>query len=163
MFYLNELPSRKMLESFQGDYPHMDPEKTGAFLSLMKTFRLVELKLDHYFSQYDSSFAKFLVLMTLEREESKSVYAAEISRKIGTSKKNLSRLVNTLEKQKLLKKQKSKEDKRADILMITSQGQNELYTILPGYFKIINSFFEPYSNEEAQCLNDLLGKIYTRA
>ena len=74
MFYLNELPNKKMLNGFKEDYPFMEPQKVLTFLELMKVSRQVETSLAQYFTQHNSSFSRFIVLMTLEREESKTLF-----------------------------------------------------------------------------------------
>ena len=72
-----------------------------------------------------------------------------MSRKIGVSKKNLSRLIKNLEDEKLLEKKKCGHDLRSDVLIITTLGHNHLKEIIPGYFKLINRYFSQFSKHDS--------------
>ena len=81
------------------------------------------------------------VLLELNREKSTGLRQYEIGNKILLNKYNLSRLIDRLEKNRLLVRYECDEDGRGNVVKITEQGQKLLKKIWPVYSQSIQENF----------------------
>ena len=159
MFLLDELPTKDVLKSFAKTFPEMEVNTTMACLKLLKVSSVLLKKLDHHFSDYGLSQARFLALVILEREESKQQMPVEISRKMGISKKNTTRLLDFMKEDGLITITPHETDGRATIVKITSKGSKALKTVLPGYYKIMNDSMKNVPEKSKTFLINVLSSI----
>ncbi len=141
MFLLDELPSRQILKRFAAQYPNMEIDSVFACLHVLKLASVIIRDLEAYFGEFDLSMARFIVLVVLEREQNPQLTAADLSRKMGIAKKNVSRLLLPLEAQALIRREPSTDDARREYLLLTDKGRKKLKKALPGYYDIIQSYF----------------------
>lgn len=81
------------------------------------------------------------VLLELHREKSAGLRQYEIGEKILLSKHNLSRLIDRLEKNKLVTRHACKEDGRGTKIRITDEGVKVMKKIWPVYSRSIQENF----------------------
>ena len=83
----------------------------------------------------------------------------DVAKKILKSTANITTVIDNLEKRKLVKRQRSKDDRRFNNLCLTGKGQQLAEQILPGHFKGIVKRFEALTLEEQRQLARLCKKL----
>jgi len=100
------------------------------------------------------------VLLELNRVEEGRLRQHEICGKVLLSKYNLSRLLDRLEEEGLVKRQPCKEDGRAAVVGITAAGRALQKKMWPVYEQAIERYFARHlSAGEAQQLAELMGRM----
>lgn len=159
MFLLDELPNDHALQTFAKRYAEMDITTTAACLRILKVASVLLRELEKHFTAHGLSQARFLALIVLEREASKQLMPVEISRKMGTSKKNTTRLLSFMEQDGLIRIKDHETDKRASVVTITKKGEGALSGSMPGYYGILNRTMKNLDTKSKQTLIDLLDRL----
>lgn len=141
MFFLKELPRREMIENYSDQYNDLDVDKVKSTLTVLRNASLLLRDLDDYFSKFELSQLKFLILIVIDRELDRvSLTSAEISKRIDVSKPVLSRAINKLIDDGLLNSVSDDHDGRVKHLSLSDKGTTTLKNLLPQYFLIISRF-----------------------
>jgi DNA-binding MarR family transcriptional regulator len=100
------------------------------------------------------------VLLELHRAGSSGLRQYEIGAAVLLSKYNVSRLLDRLEKEKLLERYVCEEDGRGATVLITSAGRSLLKRIWPVYAAAISEYFgRHFSKAELKQIATLLGRL----
>jgi len=100
------------------------------------------------------------VLLELQREKKNGLRQYEIGDKILLNKHNLSRLIDRLEKQKLLTRLSCTEDARGYRIKISAEGEKMIKKMWPVYRRaIVENFGNKLNTNELGALAKILGKI----
>ncbi len=100
------------------------------------------------------------VLLELHREGDTGLRQYEIGERILLNKHNLSRLIDRLEKQHLVRRDACEEDGRGNRIKITEEGEELLKKIWPVYGQSIEKEFgEKLTKNECSELSHLLEKV----
>ncbi len=99
------------------------------------------------------------VLLELHREGGEGLRQYEIGERVLLNKHNLSRLIDRLEKQQLVRRNACEEDGRGNRIKITKEGKEVLRRVWPVYGQTIQKEFgEKLSQNECSELSSLLEK-----
>lgn len=141
MFFLKELPTRQMLETYHKRFPKMNVESVETALNLLRKASLLMRELDTYFSSQKLSQLRFLVLIVLDREPSNDgLLASEVAARLDVSRPLTTRTLQTLKDGGLLEFTDHGEDGRAKLVTLTAKGRRTLHKVLPGYYRVIEEF-----------------------
>lgn len=141
MFFLKELPTRQMLESYQQRYPEMAIDSVEAALHMLRKASLLMRRLDTYFAQHELSQLRFLILVVLDREEGDGgLMASDMAERLDVSRPVMTRTVQTLAADGMLRLREHGADGRARLIQLTSKGRRLLHQALPGYYREIDDF-----------------------
>lgn len=100
------------------------------------------------------------VLLELHREGRAGLRQYEIGERVLLNKHNLSRLIDRLEKQDLVRRDACEEDGRGNRIRITEEGEETLRRMWPAYGESIQKEFgEKLSQSECSELSRLLAKV----
>ena len=100
------------------------------------------------------------VLLELQREKSAGLRQYEIGEKVLLNKHNLSRLIDRLEKNQLLKRYACAEDGRGNKIKITAKGEEVLKQVWPVYGQSLQeNFGTKLKAKELMELSRILGKV----
>ena len=100
------------------------------------------------------------VLLELSRADAGRLRQFEIGRRVLLSKFNVSRLLDRLEQENLVRRQSCKEDRRGAEVLITREGRALQKRMWPVYERAIaQQFARHYSEKEAEQLADLLRRL----
>lgn len=137
MFFLKDLPTRRMIESYSGHYD-TDPETIRDGLTLLRRASLLIRRLDAYFAQHGFSQLRFLFLIVIDRETDRdSLTVGEITERLDVSGPVVARTLRMLLDDGLVTKMTDEDDSRIRHIALTPEGRDRLTAILPGYFRII--------------------------
>lgn len=140
MFFLKELPTKRMVEGFAETHAHLDPDRTLATLTLLRDASLLIRRIENYLAQHDLSQTQFLILMILQRDKTRDHHlASEIAQKMDVSKPVLSTAMKSLLRKGLITDGGKVADARAKPVQISNKGKQTLNSLLPGYFEILQS------------------------
>ena len=139
MFFLKELPTQTMIDKYAAQFAEMDREKFSDALHMLRRASLLIRKLEAYFSEHGLSQTRFLILMVLDREpETDSLTIGDIVDRLDVSKPVVTNTLKTLKKDGLVKIDAGEKDRREKTVTITKSGCDKIYSILPGYYHVIN-------------------------
>jgi DNA-binding MarR family transcriptional regulator len=103
------------------------------------------------------------VLLELSREQSGRLRQFEVCDKVLLSKYNLSRLLDRLEDEGLVKRQQCKEDGRGAVVTITAAGRALQKKMWPVYEHAIDQHFARHlSAREAEQLAELMRRLIVK-
>ncbi|WP_300057505.1 MarR family transcriptional regulator [uncultured Roseobacter sp.] len=139
MFFLKELPSRRMVDGYANRFPDVDANRVLDALLLMRRASLLIRDLEAYFAQHDLSQLRFLTLILIDREPERDCLAAsEIAERLDVSRPVVTRTLQGLEKADLIAISENAEDARSRNVALTLAGKGKLDKVLPGYFAILH-------------------------
>lgn len=159
MFFLEELPTPQILKGFAERFPEMQVDSTTACLKLLWVASHLIRDLESHFTNHGLSQARFLVLIILERSQSKQLMPAEMARQLGISKKNTARVLSFMEHDNLVRRTSHQSDGRASIVSITPKGSKLLAEAMPGYYKVLNRAMKPLGTKQKAALIKLLSQL----
>ncbi|KVA22268.1 MarR family winged helix-turn-helix transcriptional regulator [Burkholderia ubonensis] len=146
MFFLKELPSLKVLETYRERFPAMNVDKVHAALHMLRRASQLMRELDNYFAEHELSTLRYLILVVLDREDSPDgLKASELADRIDVSRPVMTRTIQGMVDDGMLTYQSCEEDARAKLVSLTRSGRNKLNRVLPGYYQLIDRFM---SNSE---------------
>lgn len=100
------------------------------------------------------------ILLELNHEAAGGLRQYEIGERILLSKHNLSRLIDRLEKQGLVRRESCEEDGRGNRVIITAQGKQLLKRVWPVYGEAMQKHFgDRLQADEISNLQRLLSKV----
>lgn len=156
MFLLKNLPSKETLKKYKSAYPELDVSTMQLSLSLLKLSSVIIKKLEEYFSDYNLTLAKFLALIVIQREKRDYLLISEIADHMGVSKKNTSRLLESLVREGLISIEPCSSDKRVKKVRLLVDGKRSLKLVLPGYYELLNTFLKKLSSKQKNQITELL-------
>jgi DNA-binding MarR family transcriptional regulator len=101
------------------------------------------------------------VLIALFESPERKLRLGDLNKKVILSKSGLTRMLDRLEKEGLLQREKSAEDRRGAYAILTEAGESELRRAWPVYAKGIKKYFAmPIPEEDRQTLQKILETLY---
>jgi DNA-binding MarR family transcriptional regulator len=88
------------------------------------------------------------VLIALFEAPDRKLRLGDLNKKVVLSKSGLTRLVDRMEREGFIRRQKSKEDKRGSYAALTDEGERALRTAWPIYARGIKEYFAALLSEE---------------
>ena len=107
------------------------------------------------------SFTQWVVLIRL-RSHGKPMKATELSEWLGHDPGALTRVVDSLERQGFVKRERSRSDRRVVTIELTPSGRVEAEQALRKVIDMLNELLEPFSPEEVKTLTTLLQRLLAR-
>lgn len=164
---LKDLPRYECLLECAKRFPDLNPDAANVFMQLLRTAdELFEVKAD-FVRQHNISNGRFTVLMLLSAAGSMEGDAscnppkspAELAEMAGVTRATMTGLVDTLEKDGLVRREPDPHDRRAMLVHMTEEGHEFMARILPQYFSRVTAIMDPLSEAEKKNLTELLTKI----
>jgi DNA-binding MarR family transcriptional regulator len=174
---LKDLPRYECLFEASKEFPELDPTAVEAFLHLLLTGDDVFAVSERNLSENGISHGRFGVLMLLwkgtqPREDkipaAEDCYVrprtpAELADAAGVTRATMTGLIDTLERDGLVKREPDPDDRRMMSVVLTAKGNKFLSEFLPGHYKVISALMAPLSESERKSLVRLLVKIQQHA
>ena len=141
MFFLKELPTRAMLQSYSDRYAGMDAGAVAEALRLLRRASLLMRALEAYFTAHTLSQTRFLILIVIDREPGQGgLMGSEIADRLDISRPVVTETVKAMTRAGLLGSAPVPGDGRAKRITLTPAGRAVLADLLPGYFALIADF-----------------------
>ncbi|HAE91324.1 MarR family transcriptional regulator, 2-MHQ and catechol-resistance regulon repressor [Tissierella praeacuta DSM 18095] len=144
------------LEKLSENYKWIERIASRTNIELLKTKDMLEEVHDRFFQSYDLSNTKFNVLVILYKGCTEEMYMSKIGERMLLSNANITGLIDRLEEQSLVKRVRSKEDRRKIVIKITEKGINSVEKVMEDYIKWSKKLMEVLTVEENNQLIKLL-------
>lgn len=159
-FTFNDRPDNQRIQLTIDQYAKQsDSIIASLFLDFQWTYREMQKAYDAVLEQYGLSESKFIILMFLERAEKHSLMPSELAEKLGASRATITKLVNNMERDQLIRKVPSALDKRAVQVQMTEAGEKLLAKFLPRNFEVTKTLLGQLKQDETEQFFYLLDKI----
>jgi len=130
-----------------------------AFYRLLLVYTVLFDKIAKYLDGYELTPAKMNVLMIIKHQgKNEGLSQREISTRLMVSPSNMTRLLDKLERDKLIERVGQEGDKRVKIIRISSKGSKLLDTVWPGYMQSMKQAMDKLTLAEQKVLSELLFK-----
>ncbi|MGU7775205.1 MarR family winged helix-turn-helix transcriptional regulator [Burkholderia sp. MR1-5-21] len=147
MFFLKELPSRQVLETYRERFPAMNVDHVDAALHMLRRASLLMRELDGYFAGHGLSTLRYLILVVLDRENrAEGLKASELAASLDVSRPVMTRTLQSMIDDGTLECAPCDDDGRAKLVSLSGSGKNTLNRILPGYYELIDRFMTREAN-----------------
>lgn len=174
---LKDLPRYECLLDAAKEFPDLDPSAAEAFLHLLHTSDEVFAVSDRSLANHNISHGRFGVLMLLWRSVQPGAAKltggdgcsagprtpAELADAAGVTRATMTGLVDTLERDGLVKREPDPNDRRMMSVRLTARGERFMQDFLPGHFKAIASIMATLTETERKTLVRLLTKVQQQA
>ncbi|MGH7820504.1 MAG: MarR family winged helix-turn-helix transcriptional regulator [Candidatus Binatia bacterium] len=159
-FLLRELPTYEALQERRRLYPEIDPESLAAHLALLHVVSHIVAAVGPHFARHRLSKGKFTVMMLLLFEGDRSpISPSDLAEKTGVTRATITGLLDGLERDGLVRREPSAEDRRKLIVRLTTRAERLLRDFLPGHFRRISALMSGLTRAEKRSLVDLLAKV----
>ena len=137
--------------------------QAGAIYSLICLYSLVERSIVNYLRPYNLSGSQFNALMIIKHiGKDKGISQIEIGEKLIVSASNMTRLLDKLNKEKLVERLPQEHDRRVNLIKITNKGSKLLDEIWPGYEAILKELGKSLETKELEQLTALSLKWFNK-
>jgi DNA-binding MarR family transcriptional regulator len=160
--FIKHLPRYENLLEAAKRYPDLDPTAAHAFLHLLRAGDDVIHSCATYMTENGLTQGRFVVLMQLlkKMEDSPQSHTpAELAKMSGVTRATMTGLIDTLERDGLVKRAPDAVDRRMTSVRLTERGHRVLQRVLPGHFRNMARIMKPLSDGERKTLVRLLTKI----
>lgn len=149
MFFLKDLPTREILESYGRRFPQMDVPCVAAALEMLRSASVLLRRLEAYFAAHGLSQTRFLILILIDRDPNVTgLTATELAAHLDVSKPVVSNTVQALLREGLLEATPHERDQRSRRFRLSPAGQARLDALLPGYYDVLQ---EHMHGQAQQC------------
>jgi DNA-binding MarR family transcriptional regulator len=125
-------------------------------------YNLLNNAMSTYLKEFDLTPAKFNVLMTIRHQGGKKgISQVEISKHLIVTPSNMTRLLDKLEREKLVHRFARKNDRRVNVVRVTERGASLLDSVWPGYNRMLKKMGAQLSMGEQKKLSQLVIKWIT--
>ncbi|MFI5357589.1 MAG: MarR family winged helix-turn-helix transcriptional regulator [Opitutales bacterium] len=173
LLLLKDLPRYECLLEGSKEFPELDPSACEAYLNLLRTGDEVFSIMEHYLSAHDISQGRFCVLMLLWKAQHLRAGAdclgagdpctpASLADAAGVTRATMTGLIDTLERDGLVRRVPNPDDRRMMTVQLVPEGQAFVSNLLPEYFKLIAAVMQGLDVAERKTLVGLLHKILER-
>jgi DNA-binding MarR family transcriptional regulator len=137
----------------------LEPMKSIGFL-IKRCGVLMSQLAEQRFDSQQISFTQWLVLIKLRFQDHLS--ATQLSETMGHDMGALTRVVDSLERAGLVRRERSQQDRRAVEIAITPQGRRVVESCMHFVVDLMNELVEPWTKEELDLLITQLQRLLLR-
>jgi DNA-binding MarR family transcriptional regulator len=136
-------------------------KKESLDIKLKTAWHLVDRKYNQLANQYDLSSTMALILLTIDPNTGTPV--TKIGPALGLNSRGLSRLFDSLEEKKLIKRKTDKSDARKSLVTLTSQGIKRRELLNENFKQINQKITQQLGEKKTETLIKLLNEFITIA
>jgi DNA-binding MarR family transcriptional regulator len=163
---LKELPQYDCLLALSKHYPDLNPVANEAVLHLLRASDELHRLGSNFFAKYNLSHGRFTVLMFLALDVSGQQpprTPAEMAEWAGCTRATMTGLIDTLERDGMVRREPDAHDRRMLRIALTEKGNTFIQGMIPEHFRRINALMSNLSSDECKQLTFLLDKVMKRA
>lgn len=161
LFY-SELPTDEQIQSYFKSESETQPTTTidaiSSYLVMRKLHSELENSLECYFSEYNLSSGRFIILQLLFQNQ-EGLMPSDLADKVGVTQATISGLINNLSKAGLLERLQHKQDGRSFVIKLTTQGIELMSKLQPDFYSKISSLMNSLTPEEQKAYSTLSKKL----
>lgn len=150
---LNEIEQTRRLA------PKIDPWAHYVVNEILKVSRALEVQLDRNMAKYDLTMGRYLVLAEVYRSGKDGIATSILADNLGVTRATITGLLDLLESQGLVERDRRNDDRRRVDVRITAQGKSHLSDLLPDHCQRVADALSILSQEEREQFVELLHKV----
>lgn len=112
-------------------------------------------RIDNQLSLHGISFSEFMVLYHLNRAPQKTMRRIELAENIGLSASGVTRLLNPMEKIKLVQKELNPRDARVSLVKLSGTGEQILNDAMISFDQSTDLILKPLNSKQSANLSEL--------
>jgi len=125
--------------------------------SLALLYNTFHSEISEYLQQYQLSVGKFNILIVIKNHGQKEgISQVEISKHLIVTPSNMTKMIDKLEREKLVTRSALKSDRRVNIIQVTDKAKRLLEDLWEGYDEILKNFMKQLSLKDQRILSELL-------
>lgn len=156
---ISKIPKYERIQHLASRFPNFDPDSVSAVLTLSTVSEQMMRATQAHLAQFGISQGRYLILSVLLAQHPKSMIHSELAEEFGVTKGNITGLIDGLEKDGYVKREKKDGDRRASAIVLTSKGKKLIEEVLPDSLKHFGNFMCKLSSTEQKMLVSLLLKV----
>lgn len=164
--FIKNLPRYECLFEASKLFHDLDPSATEVFLHLLRAGDEAFRVAGSHLAEHSLSKGRFMVLMLLLNQSGphgRRCTPAELADLSRVTRATMTGLIDTLERDGLVKREPDLTDRRMMWVTLTEKGRSVLQTLLPPHFQRMAALMAPLSEPERHTLVELLNKITQQA
>jgi DNA-binding MarR family transcriptional regulator len=135
-----------------------DKTPLGTLLSIITSFEVMTRYLEVELMRYDATFNRFNIMSTLFTNGGEMT-PSEIAESVFREKNSITAMINTLERQGVVRREPSSDDRRSVKVVITDKGWNEANRLNPIAQELSREALSCLEKEDVEELVDTMRKI----
>lgn len=159
MLQLKDLPTIETLGKFAERYAEADISAISSFLHLLSVATTLSTALDQCLSRHGLLQGRWWVLILLMREETYISTPSILAEKAGVSRATMTGLLDGLERDGLVERVFTTEDRRSISIKLTEAGQIRLDQVMPDYYRRLRQCMAGVDEPSRQQLEQILKLI----
>lgn len=156
---LRDYPKYFALQEIAEGVPDADQTAIESTMALLRVSGDIISLLDGHFAQHQLSQGRFFVLMFLEQSGKKGLSATQLAEKAVVTRATMTGLIDSLERDSLVRRYPHPTDRRTNIIRITDKGKKVIRQMVPGHFAKVADAMKPLTEDERKVLLGLLRKV----
>ena len=112
-------------------------------------------RVDNQLSLHGISFSEFMVLYNLNSAPQMTMRRIDLAENIGLSASGVTRLLNPMEKIKLVQKELNPRDARVSLVKLSGAGEQILKDAMVGFNQIADLILKPLNSKQIADLSEL--------
>ncbi len=126
-----------------------------AFYGVAILYNLLYNEIFSYLDQYDLTPAKFNILITIKNQgKDGGINQVELSKRLIVSPSNMTRMLDRLEREKLVVRTAQANDRRVKVIKITERGTKLIDTVWSGYQECLSKISVKIKDVDTKMLAD---------
>ena len=161
----NEVAHRERIEAANTvrDEAVYSKQALRAWVQLLKTAKRIESEVaSHFANEHGTSLSRFDVLANLERSPGHATGTSQLSKMLLASRGNITRLLDRMENDRLIRREPSPSDKRISEVRMTAAGEELFARLAPDHEGWAQDIFGALSEDELNELIAMLRKLQIR-
>ena len=163
MFLLRDIPKYDCIRECAERYPDLDPASSAACLVMLRVASDMLRGIEDFLAERGLSQGRFTVLMLLNREPEMAMSPSDLAERSGVSRATMTGLLDGLERESLVTRRASSEDRRKQWVTLTARGRERLEGMLPDYFRGVAGAMSGLEEREKLQLLGLLERLHEGA
>lgn len=133
----------------------------GSIYAVAGVYSLVEKEIENYLKPYSLNPTSFNALMIIKHQgKEDGISQIEIGKRLIVTASNMTKMLDKLNKEGLIKRTAQKGDRRVNLIKITPEGSSLLDQVWPGYKVKIGQITGLLGKLELEKLTELLAKWF---
>ncbi|MBF0531881.1 MAG: MarR family transcriptional regulator [Candidatus Omnitrophica bacterium] len=130
-----------------------------AFYQFVLVYTLLFDRISKYLDRFDLTPAKMNVLMVIKHQGgAEGLSQREIGQRLLVTASNMTRVLDKLEREKLIERAGRLEDRRVKVVRISKKGSQILDSVWPGYVKEMRTLMNKLSSDDQKNLAGIFKK-----
>ncbi|HEY5552255.1 MAG TPA: MarR family transcriptional regulator [Opitutaceae bacterium] len=159
MLLPRDIPNPDQITALEQRYGCVDGGACETCILLLHTANDVVGAFCTHLSAHEMSQGRFIVLMMLNREPEKVFMPSHLAELCSVTKATMTGLIDGLERDGLVTRHPSQEDRRATFVGLSPKGVELMDRILPGHFARVSTLMQDLTVAERAEFRRLLAKV----